>query len=89
MPKQKLKREFYTRSNVLTISRELLGKLLVVPDVHGNRVSGRLSKSKRIADLKIEHRMPTEAGGRNNRDDVPVRRHVWVYFVYAYTTSSM
>ena len=37
---QKLPREFYTRSNVLTVARDLLGKLLVVPARGGRRVSG-------------------------------------------------
>ena len=36
----KLPREFYTRKNVLTVARELLGKLLVVPAPDGTRVSG-------------------------------------------------
>ena len=37
---RKLPREFYTRPNVVTVARDLLGKLLVVPDTHGKRVSG-------------------------------------------------
>ena len=37
---KKLSREFYTRPNVLTVARELLGKLLVVPARGGRRVSG-------------------------------------------------
>jgi len=36
----KLPREFYTRSNVLAVARELLGKPLVVPAADGTRVSG-------------------------------------------------
>jgi DNA-3-methyladenine glycosylase len=36
----KLPREFYTRSNVVTVARDLLGKLLVVPASNGRRVSG-------------------------------------------------
>ncbi len=39
-PLSKLPREFYTRSNVVTVARELLGKLLVVPLSSGRRVSG-------------------------------------------------
>lgn len=38
--KRKLPREFYTRPNVLTVARDLLGKLLVVPARGGKRVSG-------------------------------------------------
>src|SRR6266702_1383962 len=40
MKDKKLPREFYTRANVLTVTRELLGKLLVVPAPDGTRVSG-------------------------------------------------
>lgn len=39
---RKLPREFYTRSNVVTVARELLGKLLVVPARNGTRVSGKI-----------------------------------------------
>ncbi|HSS22376.1 MAG TPA: DNA-3-methyladenine glycosylase [Pyrinomonadaceae bacterium] len=39
---KKLPREFYTRGNVLTIARDLLGKLLVVPERRGKRVAGRI-----------------------------------------------
>jgi DNA-3-methyladenine glycosylase len=37
----KLPREFYSRSNVVTVARALLGKLLVVP-TGGKRVSGKI-----------------------------------------------
>ena len=40
MSSTKLPREFYTRSNVVTIARDLLGKLLVVPSASGRRISG-------------------------------------------------
>ena len=36
----KLPRAFYTRTNVVTVARDLLGKLLVVPAADGERVSG-------------------------------------------------
>jgi DNA-3-methyladenine glycosylase len=38
----KLPREFYTRSSVVTVARELLGKLLVVPAASGKRISGTI-----------------------------------------------
>ena len=37
---KKLPREFYTRSDVLAVARDLLGKKLVVPGRNGQRVSG-------------------------------------------------
>lgn len=42
----KLPREFYTRSNVLTVARELLGKILVVPARGGRRVSGMIVEAE-------------------------------------------
>ena len=46
MTSRKLPREFYTRSNVLTVARELLGKLLVVPapDRASHAYGGRRTK---------------------------------------------
>ncbi|MBC8030606.1 MAG: DNA-3-methyladenine glycosylase [Pyrinomonadaceae bacterium] len=38
----KLPREFYTRLNVVSVARELLGKLLVVPARNRTRVSGKI-----------------------------------------------
>lgn len=40
MTSMKLNREFYSRENTLEIARDLLGKLLVVPNDSGERVSG-------------------------------------------------
>ena len=38
----KLPREFYTRPDVVTVARDLLGKLLVVSAANGKRVSGTI-----------------------------------------------
>ena len=38
----KIPREFYTRSNVVTVARDLMGKLLVVPTHNGKRISGQI-----------------------------------------------
>jgi DNA-3-methyladenine glycosylase len=42
----KLPREFYTRSNVLKVARDLLGKLLVVPASDGTWVSGMIVEAE-------------------------------------------
>ena len=42
----KLPREFYTRSNVLLIARQLLGCTLVVPAEDGARISGRIVETE-------------------------------------------
>src|SRR4030095_5512821 len=83
MTKQKLMREFYTRSNVLTISRELLGKLLVVPDEHGNRVSGKIVEVE--AYRGPEDRASHAYGGRRTKRTETMYRSggvAYVYFVY-------
>ena len=38
----KLSRDFYLHPDVLTVSKQLLGKLLVVPGPNGERVSGKI-----------------------------------------------
>src|SRR4030095_8932942 len=83
MTKQKLVRDFYTRSNVLTISRELLGKLLVVPDKHGNRVSGKIVEVE--AYRGPEDRASHAYGGRRTKRTETMYQiggRAYVYFVY-------
>lgn len=79
----KLPREFYTRSNVLTISRELLGKLLVVPDQQGQRVSGKIVEVE--AYRGPEDRASHAYGGRRTKRTetmYQVGGQAYVYFVY-------
>jgi len=83
MARQRLKRDFYTRSNVLTISRELLGKLLVVPDGHGNRVSGKIVEVE--AYRGPEDRASHAYGGRRTKRTETMYQlggMSYVYFVY-------
>ncbi|HEX9544728.1 MAG TPA: DNA-3-methyladenine glycosylase, partial [Pyrinomonadaceae bacterium] len=42
----KLPREFYTRSDVLEVARDLLGKKLVVPGKNGARVAGLIIETE-------------------------------------------
>ena len=83
MTKQKLKREFYTRSNVLTISRELLGKLLVVPADDGQRVAGMIVEVEayRGPDDRASH---AYGGRRTKRTETMYQEGgiAYVYFVY-------
>src|SRR3954467_8407361 len=79
----KLPREFYTRTNVLTVARELLGKLLVVPAPDGSRVSGIIVETE--AYRGPEDRASHAFGGRRtNRTETMygIGGTAYVYFVY-------
>ena len=80
---RKLPVEFYTRSNVLTVARELLGKLLVVPMPDGRRVSGMIVETE--AYRGPEDRASHAFGGRRTkRTETMYQRGgvVYVFFVY-------
>jgi DNA-3-methyladenine glycosylase len=81
--KTKLPREFYTRPDVLTVSRDLLGKLLVVPGPKGERVSGKIVEVEayRGPQDRASH---AYGGRRTKRTETMYRRGgvAYVYFVY-------
>ena len=79
----KLPREFYTRSNVVTVARELLGKLLVVPAPNGTRVSGRIVEVE--AYRGPQDRAAHSYGGRRTKRTETmygIGGTVYVFFVY-------
>ena len=83
IPGAKLSRDFYTRPNVLTISRELLGKLLVVPDAKKRRVSGKIVEVE--AYRGPEDRASHAYGGRRTKRTETMYQPggiAYVYFVY-------
>jgi DNA-3-methyladenine glycosylase len=78
-----LPREFYTRSNVLNVARDLLGKLLVVPDEDGRRVSGMIVEVE--AYRGPEDRASHAYGGRRTKRTETMYGEggvAYVYFVY-------
>jgi DNA-3-methyladenine glycosylase len=80
---EKLPRDFYTRANVLTVARELLGKLLVVPNRSGKRVSGRIVEAE--AYRGPQDRAAHSYGGRRTKRTEPmygVGGTAYVFFVY-------
>ncbi len=83
MKDKKLPREFYTRANVLTVTRELLGKLLVVPAPDGTRVSGIIveAESYRGPEDRASHAYGSR---RTNRTETmyQIGGRAYVYFVY-------
>ena len=79
----KLPREFYTRSDVLTVARELLGKLLVVPAKNGKRVSGRIVEVE--AYRGPQDRAAHSFGGRRTKRTETmygIGGTAYVFFVY-------
>src|SRR6266581_7056463 len=78
-----LPREFYARANVLTVARQLLGRLLVVRSRDGTRVSGIIVETE--AYRGPEDRASHAYGGRRtNRTETMygVGGTAYVYFVY-------
>ena len=80
---QKLPREFYTRPDVLKVSRDLLGKLLVVPTPNRKRVSGMIVEVE--AYRGPEDRASHAFGGRRTKRTETMYKTggvAYVYFVY-------
>ncbi|MGH9882062.1 MAG: DNA-3-methyladenine glycosylase, partial [Pyrinomonadaceae bacterium] len=79
----KLPREFYTRTNVLTVARELLGKLLVVPAPDKTRVSGLIVETEAYRGPR-DHASHAYGGRRTNRTETmySIGGTAYVYFVY-------
>ena len=79
----KLPREFYTRLNVLSVARELLGKLLVVPTANGKRVSGMIVEAE--AYRGPQDRAAHSYGGRRTKRTETmygIGGTAYVFFVY-------
>jgi DNA-3-methyladenine glycosylase len=82
-PGCKLSRAFYTRPGVLTVARDLLGRLLVVPDPDGQRVSGIIVETE--AYRGPADRASHAYGGRRTRRTetmYAIGGTAYVYFVY-------
>ncbi len=80
---RKLPRKFYLREDTVEIARDLLGKLLVVRDENGERVSGMIVETE--AYLGETDRAAHSFGGRRTpRNEVTYGRggHVYVFFIY-------
>ena len=78
-----LPRQFYTRANVLTVARQLLGQLLVVPAQDGTRVSGIIVETE--AYRGPQDRASHAYGGRRTQrmeTMYQIGGTAYVYFVY-------
>jgi DNA-3-methyladenine glycosylase len=79
----KLGENFYLREDTLAIARELLGKLLVVPDADGQRVSGMIVETEAYLG-EIDKGAHSYGGRRTKRNQVTydVGGRVYVFFIY-------
>ena len=80
---KKLNRQFYLREDTVATARDLLGKLLVVPDADGGRVSGMIVETE--AYLGVTDRgAHSYAGRRTLRNEVTYGTggHAYVFFIY-------
>lgn len=79
----KISREFYLREDTVAVARDLLGKVLVVPDETGKRVSGTIVETE--AYLGVADRAAHTFGGRRTpRTEVAFGPggHAYVFFIY-------
>ncbi len=80
---KRLPREFYLREDTIEVAKDLLGKLLVVPDQEGKRVSGMIVELE--AYLGVEDKAAHSFGGRRTaRNEVTfgIGGHAYVFFIY-------
>ena len=79
----KLDRNFYLREDTLQVARELLGKLLVVPEGKGERVSGMIVETEAYMGA-IDKAAHTFGGRRTPRNEITyaIGGSVYVFFVY-------
>jgi DNA-3-methyladenine glycosylase len=80
---RKLPRDFYTRPDVLTVARELLGTILVVPTRRGGRAAGIIVETE--AYRGPQDRASHAWGGRRTRRTETMYGPggtAYVYFVY-------
>jgi DNA-3-methyladenine glycosylase len=83
MNQRRLERGFYTRPNVLTAARQLLGRLLVVPDADGARLSGIIVETEAYRG-PADRASHAHGGRRTKRTETmyQIGGTAYVYFVY-------
>ncbi len=79
----RLSSDFFTRPDTLRVARELLGKLLVVPDADGRRVSGMIVETEAYLG-EVDKAAHSYGGRRTARNEITYAAggHVYVFFVY-------
>lgn len=79
----KLSPDFYQRADTIQIARDLLGKLLVVPDEYGGRVSGVIVETEAYLGT-TDRAAHSFAGRRTARNEITyaIGGNVYVFFIY-------
>lgn len=79
----KLPEKFYTRDNTLQIAEDLLGKILVVPTIDGERVSGKIVECEAYLGA-IDKAAHSYKNRRTKRTEVMFAKGgtVYVFFIY-------
>lgn len=80
---EKLPLGFYLREDTISVAKDLLGKLIVVPDAEGRCVSGMIVETE--AYLGVTDRgAHSYAGRRTPRNEVTygIGGHAYVFFIY-------
>ena len=79
----RLTRQFYLGEDTLQIARDLLGKLIVVPDDQGNRVSGMIVETEAYLG-EIDRAAHSYGGRRTPRNETTYGPggHAYVFFIY-------
>ncbi len=79
----KLGYEFYSTEDTVFASRQMLGKLLVVPDENGERVSGMIVEVEAYCGF-TDRAAHSYGGRRTARNEVTYGRggHAYVFFIY-------
>jgi DNA-3-methyladenine glycosylase len=79
----RLEKEFFIRDDTLRVAKDLLGKLLVVPDGSGSRVAGMIVETEAYLG-EIDKAAHSYNGRRTARNEITYSEggHVYVFFVY-------
>ena len=79
----RLTRQFYLGEDTLQIARDLLGKLIVVPDDQGNRVSGMIVETEAYLG-EIDRAAHSYGGRRTPRNEATYGPggQAYVFFIY-------
>jgi DNA-3-methyladenine glycosylase len=83
MSTTRLNQRFFAREDTLRVARDLIGKLLVVPDANGRRVSGMIVETEAYLG-EIDKAAHSYGGRRTARNEITYAAggHVYVFFVY-------